>query len=59
MVLQTWLLANKNDVGTQLRSIALVANCDPIAGSAILIAELIKGVKKLARVATNNAANLY
>jgi hypothetical protein len=50
--------ANKNDVGTQLNRIALVANSDPIAGSAMLTAELIKGVKKLAKVATNNAAIL-
>jgi hypothetical protein len=50
--------ASKNDVGTQLRSIALVANSVPIAGNAMLTAELINGVKKLAKVATNNAAIL-
>jgi hypothetical protein len=50
--------ANKNDVGTQLKRIALVANSDPIAGSAMLTAELINGVRKLAKVATNNAAIL-
>ncbi len=50
--------ANKNDVGTQLNRMALVANSDPIAGSAMLTAELINGVKKLAKVATNNAAIL-
>ena len=50
--------ANKNDVGTQLKSIALVANSFPIAGRAILTAELMNGVKKLAKVATNNAAIL-
>jgi hypothetical protein len=50
--------ANRNDVGTQLKRIALVANSVPIAGSAILTAELIKGVKKLARVATSNAVIL-
>ena len=50
--------ANKNDVGIQLNRMALVANSAPIAGRAILTAELIKGVKKLARVATNNAVIL-
>lgn len=50
--------ASKNDVGTQLNRIALVANSAPIAGSAMLTAELIKGVKKLAKVATSNAAIL-
>jgi hypothetical protein len=50
--------ASKNDVGTQLRSIALVANSVPIAGNAMLTAELINGVKKFAKVATNNAAIL-
>jgi hypothetical protein len=50
--------ANKNDVGTQLNRMALVANSDPMAGSAMLTAELINGVKKLAKVATNSAAIL-
>lgn len=50
--------ASKNDVGIQLNRIALVANSAPIAGSAMLTAELIKGVKKLAKVATSNAASL-
>ena len=34
--------ASKNAVGTQLKSIALVANSAPIAGNAMLTAELIK-----------------
>ena len=50
--------ASKNDVGTQLKSMALVANSAPIAGNAMLTAELMNGVKKLAKVATNNAAIL-
>jgi hypothetical protein len=50
--------ASKNDVGTQLNRMALVANSAPIAGNAILTAELMNGVKKLAKVATNNAAIL-
>lgn len=36
--------ANKNDVGIQLNKIASVENSLPIAGRAILMAELIKGV---------------
>ena len=50
--------ASKNAVGTQLNKIALDANSDPIEGSAMLTAELINGVKKLAKVATSNAAIL-
>jgi hypothetical protein len=50
--------ASKNDVGTQLSRMALVANSAPIAGNAILTDELINGVKKLAKVATNKAAIL-
>ena len=50
--------ASKNEVGTQLKSMALVANSVPIAGRAILTAELMNGVKKLAKVTTSNAAIL-
>ena len=50
--------ASKNDVGIQLKRIALVANSVPIAGNAMFTAELIKGVKKLAKVATSKAAIL-
>ena len=47
--------ARKQDVEIQLNKIALAANSLAIVGSAILIAEPIKGVKKEAMVATSNA----
>ena len=50
--------ASKKDVGIQLKIIASAANSAPIAGTAILMAELMNGVKKLARVAMTKAAIL-
>ena len=50
--------ASKNDVGIQLNKIALVKNSLPIAGSAILMADDIKGVKKDAIIAIIKAGVL-
>jgi hypothetical protein len=43
------------DVGTQLMSTALIWNSFPMAGSAILMDETMKGVRKEANVAITRA----
>lgn len=47
---------SRNDVGTQLNKMASAENSSPIAGSAMLTAELMKGVRKFANVETSSAA---
>jgi hypothetical protein len=50
--------ANKYEVGIQTRRIASILNSTPIEGSAIFIADNIKGVIKEAIVITTNTAFL-
>ena len=51
--------ARRNEVATQLNKTASIANSFPIEGSAILIEEPIKGVRKAVNVATSKAALLF
>ena len=50
--------ASKNDVGIQLKRIAFVKNSFPMAGSAIFMADDIKGVKNDEIIAIINAGVL-
>ncbi len=51
--------AKRNDVATQLNKTASISNSLPITGSAMLMEELIKGMRKELNEATNKTYFLF